>query len=214
MNLPVIIIGAGGHAKVLISTLKAIQADIIGLTDVAFDQSDIALRDLPVLGNDDKVLAYAPDRVTLVNGIGAVSSTAKRLNIYEKFKKHGYSFLTVIHPSAIIMDDVSLAEGVQVLAGAVIQTGCAVGINAIINTGAIVDHDSMIGEHVHIAPGVVLSGGVHVGTMAHIGTAATVIQGIRIGEAAIIGAGAVVIKDIPAGATAFGVPARVREGKK
>ncbi len=90
----------------------------------------------------------------------------------------------------------------------VIQNGCVIGDNAIINTGSIVDHDCMVGEHVHIAPGAVLSGGVTVGPMTNVGTGATVIQGIRIGEGAVIGAGSVVVDDVPAYAQVAGVPAK------
>lgn len=209
MTLPVIIIGAGGHARVLISVLKTLNKNILGITDLIADKIDDKINGISVLGNDDKILDYSPDSIELVNGIGSVSSTEKRKDIYVKFKNYGYSFANVINPSAMIMNDVQLGRGVQIMAGAIIQPGCVIGNNSIINTGAIVDHDCIIGEHVHVAPGVVLSGGVHIGAMTHIGTSATVIQGKKIGEGVIIGAGSVVLEDIPPRTKAIGLPARI-----
>jgi len=211
MSLPIIIIGAGGHAKVLLSILKARSADVYGVTDVSNNLCGKNLKGIPILGNDDIILDYPPDTIVLVNGIGSVSSMEKRKSIYDKFKGDGYSFMNVVHPSALIMDDVHLDEGVQIMAGAIVQTGSRIGANSIINTGGIVDHDCVIGEHVHIAPGAVLSGGVQISDRSHVGTSATIIQGITVGEGAVIGAGAVVVRDVPAWKKMTGVPAKVRE---
>jgi sugar O-acyltransferase (sialic acid O-acetyltransferase NeuD family) len=214
MSLPVIIIGAGGHAKVLISVLRPLKVNVLGMTDVAPNQSVNGFEGIPVLGTDDKIFERPPDSVLLANGIGSISLMEKRKDIYIYFKNNGYSFAKVIHTSAIIMGDVQLGEGVQIMAGAIVQPGCVIGDNSIINTGAIVDHDCVIGEHVHVAPGAVISGGVHIGAMTHIGTSASIIQGLNIGENTLIGAGAVVIKDIPSGVKAQGIPAKIIEGRK
>lgn len=211
MTVPVIIIGAGGHARVLISVLKALRREIIGILHPDATLIGQCIAGISIIGNDDKVLEYAPDSIELVNGIGSVSSTEKRKEIYMKFKNDGYSFATVVHPSSTIMNDLQLGESVQVMAGVIVQTGCVIGDNAIINTGVIIDHDCMIGDHSHIAPGAVLSGGVQIGEMVHIGTAATVIQGIKISAGAIIGAGAVVIRDVPKGKKVIGNPATIKE---
>lgn len=211
MTKPVIIIGAGGHARVLISALKALRREIVGILHPDETLIGQTFDGIPVLGNDDKIREYAPASVELANGIGSISSTQKRQDIYKTFKNSGYSFATIFHPAAAIMDDVKLGEGVQIMAGAIVQTGSFIGENAIINTGAIVDHDCIIGEHVHIASGAILSGGVRVGAMTHIGTGATVIQGINIGSNSIIGAGAVVIRDVAAEKKVFGNPAKVIE---
>jgi len=211
MTIPVIIIGAGGHARVLISSLNALRREIIGILHPDATLIGQSIAGIRIIGNDDKGLEYAPDSIELVNGIGSISSTEKRKEIYIKFKNDGYSFAQVIHPSETIMNDVQLGEGVQVMAGAIVQTGCVIGDNAIVNTGAIIDHDCMIGAHAHVAPGAVISGGVQIGEMAHIGTAATVIQGIKIGSGSIIGAGAMVIKNVPAGKKAIGNPARIMD---
>ncbi len=209
MSLPVIVIGAGGHAKVLIEVLKIQSCEIIGIVDADTHKIGTAVSGVSVIGNDNAIRSYMPDAVLLVNGIGSIAQTTHRQHIFEMLKTYGYFFASVIHPSAIVAEDVVIGEGAQIMAGAIIQPGSRIGRNAIINTGARIDHDCKIGDHAHIAPGVTLSGGVSVGVSAHIGTGATVIQEVAIGARAIIGAGAVVIKRIPSGVTAVGVPAKV-----
>lgn len=208
MNYPVIIIGAGGHARVLIDTLRLLSIELLGITDMVPRQSGDAILGVPVIGNDDIVSAYAASAIRLVNGIGSVSVGHHRSEMFERFKNCGYTFADVIHPSATIASDVVLSEGVQIMAGTVLQTGCRIGRNCIINSGAIIEHDCQIGDHVHVAPGAVLSGGVEIGQNAHIGTGATVIQLMRVGLNSLVGAGAVVIRDVPEGAKVAGNPAK------
>lgn len=206
MNLPLIIIGGGGHAKVLASTLLLQHRSVLGFVDP--NPSLPPLLGIAHLGDDSATFLYPPDQVRLINGVGSIDSTAVRRLLYEKFRNRQYVFEIVIHPSAIIAPEVSIEDGVQVMAGAVVQPGSRLGSNVIINTGARVDHDCSIEAHSHIAPGAILSGDVHIGEEAHVGTGASIIQGITVGAASIVGAGAVVVHDVPAGATVVGVPAR------
>ncbi len=207
MSLPVIVIGGGGHAKVLVSTLLLQHRRVLGYVDLKpFLPS---LLGIAHIGDDDVIFHHRPDQVRLVNGVGSIDSTTLHRTVYEKFRERQYTFETVVHPSAILAPDLQIAEGVQVMAGGVVQPGSRLGANVIINTGARVDHDCSIDAHAHIAPGVTLSGNVHIGKGAHIGTGATIIQGIEVGAASIVGAGAVVVDDVPAGVTVVGVPARL-----
>lgn len=209
MSLPVIILGGGGHAKVLIDALLASSAVIAGVVDPNPKLAGAKILGVRVLGGDDIVNGFPPSEVQLANGLGSIGLPAKRQQIFERFKEMGYKFTTVIHPSAVIASDVVLGEGTQVMAGAVIQPGSRIGINSIINTRASVDHDCLIGDHTHIAPGVTLSGGVKVGTGSHIGTGATVIQGIVVGGQCLVAAGAVVVSNVAENTTVKGMPARV-----
>ena len=204
---PVIIIGAGGHGKVLLDTLLDMGTQVIGFLD-----NDAALQGkeifgIPILGKDEEIVRYQSDEVKLVNGIGSVGMATLRRNVYEKFKAKGSHFRQVIHPSAVISQRTVLEEGVQVMAGAVINIGSRIGEDTIINTRASVDHDCRIGKHAHIAPGVTLSGGVSVGDETLIGMGSSVIQGIGIGSRTVVGAGSLVIRNILDSVTVFGVPA-------
>lgn len=206
----VLVLGAGGHAKVLIEILKKTEGiKLLGLlVNELVENTPQQVLEVPILGTENK-LNRTPKTTLLVNGIGSTQNMEKRTNLFEKYKELGYSFLTVIHPSAVIGSGVLLGEGTQVMAGSVIQTGSVLGSNCIVNTGAIVDHDCEIGSHVHLSPGVTLSGGVKIGNGVHVGTGATIIQYLTIGERSTIGAGAVVTKNIAQGVLAMGVPARI-----
>lgn len=211
MTLPVIILGAGGHAKVLINTLFLLQRRILGITEADKQKHGGCLSEVPIIGDDEAIMKYKSNEIELANGIGSVDLPKRRMEIYQKCKEQNYKFASIVHPSAMVMNDIQLGEGVQIMAGAIIQPGCSIGDNVIINTGAVIDHDCAIGDHAHVATGAVISGGVQIGAMTHIGTAATIIQGIKIGPESIIGAGAVVIEDIPKNVMAAGIPAKIIE---
>lgn len=207
MSLPALIIGAGGHARVLIEALTKSGTVILGY--VAKEAPIRWTPSIPFLGDDEELFLHAPTSVLLINGIGSTARPDLRRDIFLRFKQKGYNFGAVVHPAAIFPSDIALGEGAQVMAGAILQPGCRVGDNAMVNTGAVVDHDCQIGAHVHIAPGAVLSGDVTVGEGVHVGTGARVIQGLEIGAGAVVGAGATVLRDVPPGATVAGVPARL-----
>lgn len=209
----VIIIGAGGHAKVLLDILLDTDAKVLGFLD-----SDASLRGteifgIPVLGMDDEIARYSPLEVELVNGIGSVGVVTLRRKIFDKFKDMGFRFRQVIHPSAIISNRATLGEGVQIMAGAVINIGTCIGDDSIINTKASVDHDCNIGRHVHIAPGCTLCGGVSVGDGTMIGTGSSVIQGISIGKRCLVGAGSNVFHFVPDESKGYGNPMELADKK-
>ncbi len=204
---PVILLGAGGHARVLLDILLEKNIEVLGIAEKDGADLPADLYGIPVIGSDSDVQQYPPDKVELVNGIGSIGYIALRQKVYEKFKRQDYCFAQVIHPGAVVSRRAELGEGVQIMAGAVVNIGTCIRGNSIINTNASVDHDCLIGAHVHIAPGVTLSGGVTVGDCSHIGTGASVVQGIEIGGNVIVGAGAVVVNNIEAGKTVCGVPA-------
>ena len=205
----VIIIGAGGHAKVLLACLLA-QANVkvIGLLDNDSAAHGKTVLGFPVLGGDDKLRAYAPASVQLVNGVGSIDIPSRRQAVFQTGKTMGYTFFSVIHAAAVIDPSVRLAEGVQIMAGAIVQPDCQIGANVLLNTGASIDHDTAIADHVHIAPGATVSGNVRIATLTHIGVRAVILQGLQIGQQVLVGAGAVVVDDIAAHSRVVGVPAR------
>jgi UDP-perosamine 4-acetyltransferase len=208
MNLPVIVLGGGAHARVLLDALLGRGARVLGVTEADPSRRSGELLGVPVIGGDEAVLRHRPGEIRLVNGLGAVGAPASRREIFVRFKEQGFSFAAVIHPAAVIARAVELGEGAQVMAGAIVQTGSAIGANSIVNTRAGVDHDCRIAAHVHLAPGATVCGGVSVGEASHVGAGATVVQFVAIGARVVIGAGSLVLRDVPDGVTAYGVPAR------
>ncbi|KJS15919.1 MAG: sugar acetyltransferase [Peptococcaceae bacterium BRH_c4b] len=209
MNMPLIIIGGGGHARVLIDTLLLCGLTMLGVTDTDRSKWGASILGVPVLGDDSIIDDFPADKICLVNGLGMVGMSSAREGIYRLFKNKGYNFVNIVHPSAVMAGDVKLSEGVQIMAGSIIQTGASIGCNTIVNSGVIVEHDCSIGSFVHLATGVTLCGGVNIGDKSFIGAGTTIIQGLSVGSSAKVGAGSVVIRDLPDSVTAVGIPAKV-----
>jgi len=207
-----IILCAGGHARVLIDVLHRTGRKVAALLDKDPALHGTALDGVPVVGDESWLQTQPPETVTLVNGLGnhakvGKSGLSRRRDLFVDFRSRGYTFERVISPDAIISNVAELAEGAQVLTGAIVHPGSIIGDNAIINTGAQIDHDCRIGVHSHIAPGAVLCGSVTVGAMCHIGAGAVVIEGVTIGDGAVIGAGSIVVAHVEPRATILGKPA-------
>lgn len=204
---PILILGGGGHARVVLDALRISGHEVTGFLD-----KNPAIRELAgitQLGDaaPEAVPQFGPADVVLVNGFGSTGNPALRIHQFNRWKALGFVFMTVVHPTAIVAQDTELEEGVQVMAGAVIQPGCHIGANSIINTRVALDHDCKLGPHVHIATGASLSGDVQVGEGAHIGTGASIIQGINIGSQSLVGAGSVVVRDVRDHTQVVGIPA-------
>lgn len=209
-----IVLCAGGHARVVIDILKRGGHRIMGLTDGNPALHGTQLDDVSIIGGDETVLSRPADSVLLVNALGngaakiGDSGLGPRRQLFESFKAKGFKFAQVISPDARISGQVTLDEGCHVLTGVVIHPGSTIGANTIINTGAQLDHDNRIGAHCHIAPGAVLCGNVTVGAGSHIGAGAVIVQGVSIGANVVVGAGAVVVGSVRPGTTVLGNPAR------
>lgn len=196
--IPVILLGAGGHAKVVLEILLmngiAVQGVICPQLAAA---QQTHWRGIAVLGADEVLDNLSPDAVLLANGLGMLPNQLRRMHLFLKMKSAGFHFVQVLHPTAVISDTAQLGEGVHVFAGAVIQADSVVADNVIVNTRAVVEHDAVIGAHSHIAPGAVICGHAQIGCEVFVGAGATVIQSISIGNQAVIGAGAVVVRHLP-----------------
>jgi UDP-perosamine 4-acetyltransferase len=205
-----IVIGAGGHAKVLLDALNLLGIHASGICD-PLQPAAGGLARLPWYADDDTVLHMYPGDTLLVNAIGSTHDTSKRSNVYRKFKTTGFHFISIIHPSSSVSQlDMDLGEGLQALAGSVINPSVSIGDNVLVNTHAVVEHDCTIGSHTHVASGAIICGGCLVGENVHIGAGAVIKQGITIGSGSVIASGAVVIDDVKPYSLLAGVPAKVK----
>lgn len=208
---PLVLLGAGGHARVLAALAYAAGYSILGVCDPTLAMDGITRwEDLDVLGDDSALDRMPPDRVALVLGIGQLVTGKLREHTYAIWRARGYDFPALVHPSAWVAPGVLLSDGVQVMAGVIIQPGCAIGENSIVNTRAGIDHDCIVGRNVHVAPGATLCGDVTVEEGAFIGAGATVIQGLRVGTRAVVGAGVTLVKSIKPESTTIGAGNRLR----
>ena len=190
------IIGASGHGRVVADIAKQ-----CGYDEIEFLDDDESLQSCgiyPVVGKTDR---------TIDNDVFVAIGNAE----IRKRLSEGRKPVTLIHPDAVIADDVEIGTGTVVMAGAVINPGTKIGRGVIINTSSSVDHDCTIGDFCHISVGAHLCGTVSVGESTWIGAGSTVSNNINICSQVVIGAGAVVIKNINKPGTYVGVPARIKD---
>jgi UDP-perosamine 4-acetyltransferase len=171
------------------------------------DGTGIAGLGVPVLGTQDDLenVTMRHDITTLCVAIGDNSA---RRRVGQEITESGHTLTHAVSRFAMLSTSATCGEGVQLLAGSVVNAATRIGAGTIVNTNASIDHDCSVGEFVHVAPGSTIGGGVTIGDLAFVGIGATVLPGITIGAGAMVGAGAVVIADVPPGATVVGVPAR------
>lgn len=200
-----LIIGAGGHGRVV---LDALLQDAPGI-DVEVRDDSCSVTNLLGLAVANPAIPAAPlIRPTHI----AIGANRVRREMAQLILARGARLHTVVHPQASLSPHARLGAGTFVAAQAVVAPGATVGDGVIVNHGAVIDHDCRVGDWSHIAPGAVLGGGSTVGQEVLIGSGAVVLPGIKIGDHAVIGAGAVVTRDVIAGESRVGVPARKTNG--
>jgi len=197
-----VVLGAGGHAKVVIAAMRAMGLRVDAVLDDNEARWGEVFHGVPVLGPIGELSGWPGARAVITLG-----NNARRRAVVEAHPE--IDWLTVIHPSAIVHDSARVGQGSMVLWRAVVEPDAWVGMHAILNTGAAVCHDAQVGDFAHVSVTSTLAGGAVVGAGVFLGMNASVIGTARVGDWATVGAGAVVVRDIPAGATAVGVPARV-----
>lgn len=205
-----VIVGGGGHARVVIDTLRASgDASPYAVLDRNAQLWGKDVDGVPVLGGDDLLRELLGRGVTrFAIGVGGVGDNGPRRRLFDLALAQGFRPVTAKHPTAVCSPAAEVGDGSLLAPLAIVNAGATVGRNVIVNSGAIVEHDCLVGDHVHLATGATLAATVRVGTGAHVGAGATVRQGLTIGEGAIVGAGAVVVADVAPGVIVVGVPAR------
>lgn len=205
----VILIGGGGHARVVGEAVLANAGhfELLGFVDPAPSSETEKTLNVPHLGDDSALERYMD--AALVLGIGALGPGDVRRSVVARLGADR-RWATITHPETYLSPSASLGEGVVVLPRALLHAGVHVGAHSLVNSGAVVEHDVVLGEHVLVGPGAVLGGGVIVGDAVFIGLGAIIRNSVRIGAGAVVGMGAVVVRDVAAGSVVMGNPARAK----
>lgn len=183
----IIIIGVGGHAKVVLDIIKNMNEYTVDgfLDDHCTDCEFCGYRVIGRIEDLDHDIDY-------IIGIGDVYT---RQTIVTKYPN--INFITVIHPTAIVSDTAIIDNGVVICAGAIIQTYAHIKPHCLINTNCNIDHESCIGEFTNISPSVTICGRVNIGSLCMIGANSTIIQNVKIGDCCVIGAGTIIVRNVP-----------------
>ncbi len=201
--MPVILVGGGGHAGVVLDACRASGVRVVGVVDDDGRCPVAAAADGAAwLGRLDGFVV--PAGAGLVIAVGDLGLRRRLIGLLDP----ALVAPAVVHPAAVVSPGATLADGVVVMAGAVVHRGAGVGRHAIVNTRAVVEHDCTVGENAHLAPGSVLGGGSRVGADTLVGLQAGVLPGVCVGAGCVVGAGAVVVRGVGDGERVVGVPAR------
>jgi len=198
-----LIIGASGHGKVVADIAKAMNKweDIFFLDDDEDIKSTLGIKRIGKTKDYNKYIEK-------YNFFIAIGDNKTREEIHRKLELNNATIDTLIHPNAVIGNNVIIKKGTVIMPGAVINSESKIGEGCIINTGTNIDHDTNIDDFAHVSPGVSIAGEVRIGKNTWLGIGSTVINNIKIGKNTIIGAGATVVRDIPDNCTAVGNPAK------
>jgi len=206
----IVVLGASGHAKVVIDIIeKDNRFRIAGIVDPLLPKKSMFMG-YPVIGHDDD-LPKIVENFQIYGAIVAIGDNSLRQRIVRKVSHSvpHLSFVTAIHPRATIGTQVTIGPGTVVMAGAVINSDAKVGSFCILNSMSLLEHDSCLGNFASLAPRASTGGNCDIGEMVTVGMGAVVLQGLSIGTNTIVGASAMVNKDLPANVTAYGLPARI-----
>ncbi len=212
----ILIIGASGHAKVIIDIIeKEGKYEIFGLID-SFKNKGDSIFNYKILGTEKDLPKLFKDHDDIVGGIVAIGDNYTRMKIYLDIssKIKNFNFINAIHPSSVVCRNVTIEKGSVIMPGAVISSDVKIGKQCIVNTNSTVNHDCIIEDFVSIAPGATLAGGVKVGKCTAISLGANVLEMINIGKHTIIGAGSLVNKNIGSYKKAYGLPAKEISDRK
>lgn len=203
---PTVVLGSGGHAKVVIELLREGKLfEPVGCVGPAHD-APLDLLGVPYLGDDDVLPQVRAQGIR--TAFVALGSNQLRMKLLRQVRQLGFELANAISQSATISSSCRLGRGIAIVSGAHLGPDTFVGDGVIVNSHASVDHDGRLEEGCHVGPGATLAGCVTIGAGAFIATGASVIPDCRVGSRSIVGAGAVVVRDIPEDVVAYGVPAR------
>jgi acetyltransferase EpsM len=193
-----LVVGAGGHAKVVVDGARAAGFEIAGVVGDRGGRSTL-------LGVE---VSETAENVSADCFIIAIGNNRKRAEVFAQYVSGTLPPATVVHPSALIADGVTIGEGTFVAAGVVVNVDARIGRNVILNTSCAVDHDVIVGDHALVGPTASLCGESRLGEGVTFGAGASIIPVKTVGDWTTVGAGAAVVHDMPGHVVCAGVPAR------
>ena len=204
----VVVLGSGGHAKVVIDILRAMGGfDILGC--IADDTDpDRLVSGVPIIGRAERVESLAGEGHCAAIGVGGWTDNRDRIEVFERAVANSVEIVTAVHPRAHVSPSAAIGRGSVILPGATICTEARVGENVIIYTNSSVDHESQVQDHVLISAGVSIGAHATIERAVVVAIGATVASRVTVGRESLVAAGATVIDDVPKGASVRGVPAR------
>lgn len=197
-----IVIGAGGHARVVGAALCALGVEISGFLDDSFDGAEEPICGGSLIGSLGDLFKF---ETHAYDAYVAIGDNEKRAEVIEQLRHAGYALPALIHPMSRLELDCRVGEASHVCIGAILGSQVRIGKGVIVNTASSVDHESVLSDFAHLAPGAILGGRVRVGEGAFIGIGARIAQNLSIGRRAVVGAGTVVLRDVADGARVVGI---------
>jgi UDP-perosamine 4-acetyltransferase len=208
--MKVLIIGAGGHARVVYEILNTDpNTDLVAFVDNTTRGSDEEIMDVSVIGPHSVVDEYIESGALGV--CIAVGDNEIRSKHFKKFtQERGLTPINAVHDNAHVSPNASIGHGIVIQSSAEVMTNSVIGDNSIVNTGAIVEHETTVGEHAHVGPGTTVAGRVDIEDRVQIGMGCDIKEHVHIGKNAVVGAGSVVLEDVPADTIVAGTPAEIK----
>jgi UDP-3-O-[3-hydroxymyristoyl] glucosamine N-acyltransferase len=125
----------------------------------------------------------------------------------EIIQKKGGGFISLIHISVDIRDNVTLGEGVLIGPGAIVSTDCSIGDHTQICSYTVIGHDVKIGDNCRIGDFVFIGGFAEISNNVFLAVRSTVLAKVKIGKNTNVGASSLVIRNIKEDSNVFGIPA-------
>ena len=197
-----IIVGAGGHCRIVIDAAVSSGYNVLGIIDLGYKGQEERILGINVMGGLDALDNHDASNTSIFIAIG--DNDTRKTN-FESLTSRGFATPSIVHPTAVLSQHISIGDGTLINAGAVVNAGTEIGECCIINTSASIDHETIIGNFSHIAPGVTIGGRSKVGNSTFLGLGSSIIDFISIGDDVTIGAGSTIIKDVASGSRVVGL---------
>jgi len=202
MNRGAAIYGAGGHAHVVASIIRANRIELLGFFDDEAQKTGDTILGAPVLGTFRDIIKHRDQITAVYLGLG---DNLARSQAFKNLRRESFELPALIHPRALVEQNVSIADGSVICMGAHIATEASVGRACLLNTGCCLEHESQLGDLVHLGPNSTIAGRTSIGELTFEGIGAVIAQGLSIGRLVAIGANSVVLKDVADGSKVLGI---------